>query len=306
MRRNNRVAAAPAALLLLALAGPAMAQPVPDPGIDQRVRAFGRTGQTASEAEEEALLTGRDDILLMRQRRFFTIAASAGGGYTDNAGLSPTMRQADGYFSGDASLRIATQLGGLVDVYAEAGVSTTRYFQQTGLDLVAVFGAVGAHVAVKGFDLDVGYTPNMVWDGDLETRQLTQHRFVASVGRGFRVGRGLVRATIGGERIEANPSAFQNFAATAGVSGVVPVAPGVAVIGSVRGVRRWYDNYFEGLLGVERRDWFLEGAAGLSWRLHRNVSLDARLTYAKNWSTADISRYEAANGAAIVRVAFEF
>jgi hypothetical protein len=78
------------------------------------------------------------------------------------------------------------------------------------------------------------------------------------------------------------------------------------VLASVRGARRWYDNYFEGLLGVERRDWNAEAAIGLSARLHQAVSVDMRWTVSKNWSTADVSRYEAATGGLVLRAAVSF
>lgn len=305
MRRFNSRAALIA--LLVAIAGDAaQAQPVPDPRIDQRVRPFTRSAEERRAAEDEAILTGRDDILLMRRRRFFSLFGSASGGYSDNVALSPTMREGDAYVAADLGLRVATQLGGLVDVYAEGGLSTTRYFDQTGLDLVAAFGAVGAHVAAAGFDVDLAYTPSIVWDGDVEDRQLTQHRFSAGISRAFRVGRGLVRLSAGGERIEADPAAFQNFAANAGLSGILPLGPRGSLVASVRGVRRWYDNYFEGLLGLERRDWYLEGAVALSWQIHPNIGLETRISHARNWSTADISRYRVTTAAAVIRAVLRF
>lgn len=306
MRRFSRRAAALAVLLAALAAGRAHAQPVPDPRIDQRIQSLTRSAEQRRAAEDEAILTGRDDILLMRRRRFLTLFASAGGGYSDNVALSPTMREGDAYVAADLGLRVATQLGGLVDVYAEGGLSTTRYFDQTGLDLVAAFGAVGAHVAAAGFDFDLAYTPSIVWDGDVENRQITQHRFSAGVSRAFRIGRGLVRASAGGERIEADPAAFQNFAASAGLSGILPLGPQAALVASVRGARRWYDNYFEGLLGLERRDWYLEGAVGLSWQVHPNVGVEMRVSHSRNWSTADISRYRATTGGAVMRLAVRF
>jgi len=304
MAFRARIAAA-FALLALGLAAPLAAQ-VPADQIDQRVRDVPPSAEERRAEEDEAILTGRDDILLLEKRKFFTIFASAGPGFTDNAALSPTARREDGLFTADAGIRIATRLGGKVDVFAEAGASTTRYFKETDLDFVAGFGAVGAHVRLAGFDLDAAYTPTLVYDGDVEDRQLTQHRFVVGIGRGARIGKALVRAAIGGERIEANPSAFQNFSATATLSGFLPVARRVSLLGSARGVRRWYDNYFEGLLGVERRDWFVEGAAGISWQAHRRITVDARATYARNFSTADISRYRAIGSGLMLRTSFRF
>lgn len=294
-------------LTAMSAAAPAFAQTAPvDPGIDQRIRNLPAPGDAARQAEEEAILTGRDDILLMRRRRFFTLYGSAGINGTTNAGLSPTDPVDDQFANADVGIRIATRLGGAVNVYAEAGLSSTRYFEQDRLDLVAAFGAVGANVELAGFDLDAAYAPVIAWDADWDERQLTQHRFTGSIGRSARVGPVLVRAAVGGERIEADPEPFANSAAVGSLSGFWPLGTNLAVMASVRGARRWYDDYFEGLLGVERKDWFVEGALGLSYRPAAAITLDMRWTYARNWSTADVSRYEAATGGIAVRAAVRF
>ncbi|MGQ0659239.1 hypothetical protein, partial [Sphingosinicella sp.] len=176
MARSNK-AFALLALTLLAWPAAASAQAVPDPRIDQRVRQVTPAEDEARRREEEAILTGRNDIILMRRRRFFTLSGSAGLNITDNATLSPGRSDGDVFATADAGLRFGTQLGGLVDISAELGLSTTRYLDNTSLDLVAGYAQVAAHVELIGFDLDVAYTPNRVWDGDFDTRQLTQHRF---------------------------------------------------------------------------------------------------------------------------------
>lgn len=293
-------------LLAFAAAVPAAAQPPADPRIDQRVRQLTPAEEQARRRDEEAILTGRNDIVLMRRRRFFTVSGSAGVNITDNATLSPGPSDGDVFATFDAGLRFGTRLGGLVDVSAEIGFSTTRYLDNTSLDLVAGFAQVAAHVELIGFDIDVAYTPNRVWDGDFERRQLTQHRFSAGLSKGVALGGLLVRASVGGERIEANPVAFTNWAANASLSTILPLRPGAALLGSLRATRRWYDDYFEGLLGVARLDWHVEAAAGFSLQIGPNVGLDLRATHARNYSTADISRYRATSAGVVLRAAFRF
>ena len=301
--------------LLLALAGAAAGlpsealaqQPAPDPQdprIDQRIQV--PRPDRSEEEELEALLTGEDDILLMQRRRFFALTGGAGFTWTNNAALSPDDADPDFFATAEAGLRFATRLGNVVDVYAEGGVSTARYLDQTELDYVALYGGVGARVAVLGFDVDANYAPVIVWDGDWDQRQLTQHRFTGTIGRGFRVGRGVVRIQVGGERILADPEPFENSAATASLSGAVQLRPNVTLIGAVRGARRWYDNYFEGLLGVERKDWTAEASGSLVLQLHRAVSLDIRGSYTRNWSTSDVSRYKVGTAGVMIRASFRF
>lgn len=293
-------------LLAAAAATPVVAQPPADPRIDQRVRQLTPAEDEARRRDEEAILTGRNDIILMRRRRFFTLSGSAGLNITDNATLGPSPSDGDAFVTLDAGLRFGTRLGGLVDFSAEIGLSTTRYLDNRSLDLVAGYAQVAAHVEVIGFDIDIAYTPNRVWDGDFERRQLTQHRFSAGFSRGIALGQLLVRASAGGERIEASPAAFTNWAANAGLSAILPLRPGAALIGSLRGTRRWYDDYFEGLLGFARRDWHVEAAAGFSLQFAPNAGLDLRVTHARNYSTADISRYRVSSAGIVLRAAFRF
>lgn len=309
MPRSNRILALTRLLVLplLAWSAGASAQAVPpDPRIDQRVRQLTPAEDEARRRDEEAILTGRNDIVLMRRRRFFTLSGSAGLGITDNATLSPGQSDGDVLASFDAAFRFGTRLGGLVDVSAEIGLSTTRYLDNKALDIVAGYAQVAAHVEIVGFDLDLAYTPNRVWDGDLEQRQLTQHRFSAGLSRSIALGRVIMRASAGGERIEANPATFRNWATNAGLSAIVPLRPGASLIGSLRANRRWYDNYLEGLLGVARRDWYVEAAAGLSLQIAANAGLDLRLTHARNYSTADISRYRATSAGIALRASIRF
>lgn len=305
-RSNSALLLALLAPPLLAWSAGASAQAVPDPRIDQRVRQLTPAENEARRRDEETILTGRNDIVLMRRRRFFTLSGSAGLGITDNATLSPGQSDGDVLGTFDAAFRFGTRLGGLVDVSAEIGLSTSRYLDNSALDIVAGYAQVAAHVEVIGFDLDVAYTPNRVWDGDFERRQLTQHRFSAGVSRSIALGRVIVRASTGGERIEANPSAFVNWAANAGLSAILPLRPGASLIGSLRANRRWYDDYFEGLLGVARRDWQVEAAAGFSLQLGANAGIDLRVTRARNYSTADISRYRATSAGIVLKAAIRF
>ena len=297
-----------ASAVAAAASSPARAQAIPpDPSIDQRVQSLVRPGTPSRSDDEEAILTGRDDIILMQKHHFFTLSGSVDLLDTTNAQLSPTDRISDRFLTANIGIRVATKLGGLVDVYAEAGLNTARYFDQKSLNYVAAVGGVGMHVPVLSFDFDLGYTPVVVWDGDWRQRQLTQHRFAGSIGRGLRIGqRAFLRISAGGERTEANPSPFRNSAATASVSAIWIIAPRLSALISVRGARRWYDNYYEGLLGTRRRDWSLEGAVGISWQVRPRVGIDLRWAQTRNWSTSDVSRYDAGVGGLTLRTAFQF
>ena len=286
----------------------ALAQPAPgDTSLDQRVQAVSRLPDAAAQAQE-AILTGRNDIVLMRERQFFTLSASASAFHATNAALGSDARS-DQFVTADVTLRAGTTLGGRVDVYAEIGGATAQYRQFSNLGYVAAQGAIGAHTTLYGLDVDAAYAPSVIFDREAKSRQLTQHRFVVTVGRGWATREGAsLRVAASIERISADPSPYTNSGAAISASAAVPLNRERSLNGFVAmtGVYRSYDNYFEDFVGVARRDRLLELSVGLGWTPTERISLDLRWTQSRNWSTSDVNRYRAGVGGLGLRAAARF
>lgn len=293
-----------AALALLA-AGPALAQP---PGnIDDRFRI---QSQPATQRErDEALMTGDTDLILLRRTPLFTLTGSAIVSATSNAFLAPTGSRSDLIFQGQASLRVGTRIGEMVDVYAEAGLVAVSYDQFGALGYNAFIGAVGAAARVAGFDVSLAYQPSIVTSRDFGTRQLTQHQFSASIARPFQLGRVTVTPSVAGQRVETSPSDYRNWSAAADVTASYPFAFGrlpAAAFATAGYERRWYDAYFPDLLGVDRSDKLIRVSAGFVLQPAPWANVRLAWQFARNRSSSDVNGYRAHSGVLAIGLGIRF
>lgn len=294
----------PVALAMLA-AMPALAQP---PGnIDDRFRI--QSQPTTQRERETALMTGDTDLILLRRTPLFTLTGSGNVSATSNAFLAPTDGQSDLVFQGQASLRMGTRIGEMVDIHAEAGLLAVRYDEFGSLGYNAFTGAVGVAARVRGFDLSLAYNPSIITSRDFGTRQLTQHQFSASIARPFQLGRLAVTPSIAGQRVESSPGDYRNWSAAADVTASYPFALGrvpAAAFGTLGYERRWYDAYFPDLLGVDRDDKLIRASAGFVLQPAPWANVRLAYQFARNRSSSDVNGYRAHTGLVALTAAIRF
>ena len=276
----------------------AIAQSLPaDLSIDQRVRTQ-LPGLSPDEELKEAIMTGEDDIILLRKSKLFTLTGGINWTNSSNAFLSPGTSRDDNYFVADAGLRVATRIADKVNLFAGVGVATVRYLRFTELDYSALNGIVGASLNVGRVDTSLTYQPSMIFNRDFGSRQLTQHRFGLSAGIPFRIKRAVVNLSARGERTLTDPDDYRSWAVGGDVALQIPLTPNgkILAFANAGAERRWYDSYFPGLVGVDRRDTKIDGTAGLRWRIKPWLDASAQVSYQRNKSTSDVNGYRAWQG----------
>ena len=293
--------------LLLAAAPQLHAQAATDNNIAERFR---RQNAPATQQERtEAILTGDTDLVLLRRTPLFTLFGTANLSPTSNALLSAVGERSDIVLQAQAGLRIATRIGGRVDLFAQAAVIGVRYDRFAALGYNAITGAVGASSQLAGFDVSLSYQPSIVYSRNFRDHQLTQHQFIASVSRSFPIGPLVVTPAVSGQRVESSPSAYRNWAGGADLSVTWPIRIGAApaaLFGAGRYEHRDFDDYFRDLLGVDRKDDLLEASAGIMVQpVHWGV-LRAAYTFQHNRSTSDVNRYKVHSGAFSLSAAIRF
>ena len=292
----------PAFVALLLLAGVVWAHPAtaqvstPDNAIEDRARQQVRL--PSQEEREEALLTGDTDIVLTRPTRLFTLHAAVETVLTDNAFLSEASPVTDGYVQAQAGLGMGTRIGGKVDVFADAGLVSVRYFDQQALDYSALTGLVGVAVPVGPVRLSATYQPVMVFERDFTSKQLTTHRLQVAASLPFVLGPAVAEPRVSLERTLASPSDYEAWSGGAGLTVSMPLSRSVPVLvfASAEYQRREFDAYFPGLLGVDRKDDVLAAGAGVVWRPNGWGEVRAGWNFQRNWSTSDVNRYQAHSG----------
>lgn len=273
------------------------AQSLPPTGnLEERSRQQIRV--PAEAGREDALMTGDTDILLLRRTRLFNIHGSADVSWTSNAYLSPGARISDGFTQVQAGAGIGTRIAERVSVFADARVSTVRYFSETSLDYSTFTGAIGVSGTLGPAMLSGLYLPAVVYTRDFGDRELTAHRFrvagvVPFVFRGTRVD-----TELHVERASTQPADYSAWSAGVTLSASRMLFPSAAILGYVAAGydRRYFDDYFEAFVGTSRRDRLVSAGAGLVWRPGTWGQVRLDYGYGHNVSTSDVNGYVAHSG----------
>jgi hypothetical protein len=288
--------AASAAVAVATLAGPAFAQAAPGNNIDSRVRQ--QLAQPSEREQETALLTGDTDILLTRPVKLFNLHASVDVSATSNAFLAPHHARSDGIAQVQLGIGAGTRIGGKVDVFADFSLLSAHYFKHDGLNYGAIVGTVGARTRLGRVNLTASYQPSAVFDQDFGRRLLTTHRFRLTASLPFSIKRLQVEPSIGGERAIAHPGDYSAWAATAGVTMLLPLSKKAPVYGyaTANYELRSFVHYFPDLVGVHRRDNVVTAGVGVVWRPKAWGEVRASYTFQKAYSTSDVNRYRNHSG----------
>lgn len=276
---------------------PAAPQTTPPPGnIDERVRQQVRARTDRERAD--TLMTGDTDIILLRRTPLFTLTAAVDTTGTSNAALSPTDERPDGFTQAQVALGVSTQIGGKVDVFANAAVLGVRYFKEKALGYNAFSGVVGARVTFGRLGVTATYQPSIVYTRDFGTRQLTSHRFRLGAAMNFTVRGVTVVPEIHGERAITLPA---DYTAWSGGGSVTLSAPlfkrkPVFIYAQAGYDRRSFDDYFSAFVGTKRLDDNLQAGAGVVWRPKSWGEVRLSYSYGRNWSTSDVNGYKAHSG----------
>lgn len=268
----------------------------PSNSIDDRVRQQARIPD--ERAREEAMLTGDTDIILTRPTRLFSVSGSADIIGTSNAFLSPTDRLADGFGQAQITFGIGTRLGGKVDVFANMGLTSVRYFRYRDLNYNAINGLVGARVGLGRLAITATYQPTIVLSGDFATRQLTTHRLKLAASLPFRLRKLTIEPSIGVERVLANPSDYRAWSGSAGLTFSAPLSKRIPIFAyaTAQYEHRSFDAYFPDLVGVKRIDDNWSAGAGIVWRPKRWSDIRLSYSFQRNYSTSDVNGYFAHSG----------
>lgn len=287
-----------AALALAMIPAYVAAQPAAPPNnVDDRFRSQA-ISITPQKAAEEALLTGDGDLILLRKTKVFTLHGSFSGSYTSNAFLSAAGIKDDGFAIAETGLRVSTNIGQKVTVFADVGALGTRYFKYKSLDYSALTGAIGAETSLGRVGVALSYRPSMIFSRNFGSRQLTQHRLGLDVSIPFKLKRLTIEPSASVERVLSSPSDYRNWSASGQISVSHPLSKKAPIFAfaSAGFERRDYDSYFPGLVGSDRIDKKVQAAAGIQWRPRPWANIALSYSFQRNRSTSDVNGYKAHSG----------
>lgn len=290
----------PIAAFAALFAANAHAQAVPDINdsitegsqIDDIIRQQDRIGSQLGQDSNE--IDGEAGIFVLRANEIFYVGGSYGIGYSENP-----QRTVDG--DGDsflvnlaATAGVQTRIAEAVDFGISATVGGTEYNENFAPSSRSISGAITAGTQVGQSPVYLGFTAFGGFNYDDSFNNGTGfYGGSASVSAGFALGpRTAIRPSISGTRQWSDISENDSTSVTGGVSVTHAVATNFSIGASTRVTHTWFDNFFEDVTFVKRKDWQYGGGINATYRVNDNILLGAAAGYEKRDSTFFVSEYE--------------
>lgn len=250
-------------------------------------------------SEGETAIDGEAGIYVLTVNQIFQVSAAGGIGYSDNP--ARTADDLGGSFFGEFSVNagLATKLGGLVDFGLSANVGGREFFEDDAPSSRTMSATVSAGLPVigpvyaglagfAGFSFDGDFKGGTSFYGASATLSATipiTQRFA------IRPGLGVTRQIA---EVHENDSTL----IAASVDAFYTISPHVAA--SLRGtaVRRWYDDFYEDVTFVARRDTVYGVTAALSYEPRPGIAIAATLSYETQDSRFFLANFDAFEGTA--------
>lgn len=244
-------------------------------------------------------LEGEAGIYVLNVNDIFAVSGSAAFGYTSNPTRTASDPGGDWYGDFGVSFGIGTRFGGAVDFGTAVNVDGREYFENDLTSSRSVSGSISAGATILGpvygnATAFGGY----VFDGGFENG--TSFYGVAgnisapvSVTKRF-----LVRPGVGLTRQWSGVAENNSLSAIGSLDLVYALSPKWLVSGRASLSKRWYDNFYEDVTFVERRDENIGLSASLAWRPNSNFTISTSVAYEDQSSSFFLSQFDAI-GAAI-------
>lgn len=259
------------------------------------------------EREDGGTIDGEGGLYVLTLNEIFQVSASAGIGYTDNP-LRTADNVGDSFYSDfSVSVGLATRIKETVDFGLTANVGGREFFDSAGPSNRTAFGSASLgtgiigpiYAGVVGFG---GYSFERDFTGGSSFYGVS-----GSLSAAIPLGkRALIRPGIGATRQWSGVSENNSSSVSASADVIVGLVPRVNA--SLRGIAsiRWYDDFYEDVTFVSRRDKVYGGSASLSWSPSRSLSIAATVGYEKQDSRFFLAEFDAWDASAGVVLAFRF
>lgn len=296
--------------LILVLAGllavsvihdPAAAQAVPDiqdaisrgNSIDDALREQRRTSLQPS-AEDEGEIDGEAGVYVLTVNDIFFIGASVGSGWEENPVRTIDDVGNSVFATAAVSAGIQTKLGDTVD----AGLAVTA----SGIEYEADFAPSSRSVSASAnLGLPLGRSPLYLgltayggysFDGGFDNGTAF---YGASIGVSAAVPlgqRGLLRGSLSGGRALNDISENNAWNANLSVGIAHRVTPDLTIAADARVSRIWFDDFFEDVTFVARKDWQYGGNLTGTYAINDWISASVSAGYEKRDSGFFLSNYD--------------
>ena len=292
----------------------AFAQAVPDfegsiiqgNQIDEAIR--GQELLDSQVRKDDNEVDGEAGIYVLRKNEIFYVGASASLGYSQNP--LRTIDDVGGSFSTNlaGTAGVQTKIAETIDLGFQTTVSGTEYFEDfapssrninTSLTLGAPIGKTPLYVngsIFGGYNFDQSFENGTAFYGGSLT-----------VAAGFLLGKKtVIRPGVGVTRQWSGSSENNSTAASVSVNVFHSLTPKISLGANARVTRTWFDNFFEDVTFVPRKDWQYGGGLSVNYQLNRNIRFSAGGGYESRDSSFFLSEFRSFDASLLVSARIRF
>ncbi len=260
--------------------------------IDDIIRDQDRIGPRLGGDGDE--IDGEAGIYVLRVNEIFYVGGSYGVNYSENP--LRTVDDVGGAFSVNlaATAGMQTRFAEAIDLGVSATIGGTEYNELFAPSSRNINGAINIGTQIGQSPIYIGATGFGGFNYDMSFEN----------GTGFYGGSASLSAALPlGQRTVLRPvisvtrqwSETEDNNSTSAV-GAVSITHGITnnfIVGASASVTHsWFDDFFEDVTFVKRKDWQYSGGINATYRLNENISVGAAAGYEKRDSTFFLSEYD--------------
>ncbi len=267
------------------------------------------TAQTRKRTETATMLEGEPGVFILKKNDIFVVGAALGTGYSDNPGRTLDTNAKD---AGYASLALSAGINTRLDQQYDAGInivaSGTEYDRRDAPSYRNVIGnAYIGRPVLKGrvylsANATAGVNTNRAFG-----RGTAFYAFGANASSVHKLSSTMIlRPTIGITRQLSDQSEQNNTLVNVGATLIWRLQENWQATGNLAYTHKSYDNFFEDVTFVSRKDDGYRAGITVSRRINKDTDISLSLDYSNVKSTFFLSRYTALDGGLRVKISKRF
>lgn len=259
-------------------------------------------------AEDRAIVDGEPGVFILKKTEIFTVGVSTGGGYSSNPGRTLDTSNASAFANVALRAGINTIVGQTYDVGLNIAGSAVEYDDELGPSSRAA--VANAFVGRGVWDNRI-YVSGSVVAGVNANEKFKQGRafYGASLNASYvhkLSDNVLLRPSLSAARQWSGESEQDNISATASAELIWQVAPKWIVSGQLAYTYKDYDNFFEDVTFVQRRDNQIRAGFSVSRKITDKINVSVSYDYTTQDSTFFLSEYESHDGGVSLQISKKF
>jgi len=271
--------------------------------------ALSLSDQQRQDSEDAAILEGEPGVFILRKNEIFVLGAAASSGFTTNPGRTLDTNAEDAYYgalaiSAGINTRIAQQFDAGVSIVA-SGTEYDRGDAPSNRNVISnVY--VGRAVFDGEFYVSANASVGINFDGDFNNSTAFYSTGVNISTMRKISDRVFFRPSLLAARQWSDQGEQNNYAFTAASEIIWAPAPKWLVRGHASYTHRRFDDFFEDVTFVKRKDHQFRVGAAVSRQITKSIDASASIDYTNQKSSFFISEYEAFDGGLSLKVSRRF